>query len=94
MDSGITITMAFPDFVATEIRAHNLGKDGKPLGVSPAREEQFMSAEDCARLVLRGMARREREIIMTTRGRWIGLGKLIAPALVDRLARRVIEQGH
>ena len=94
MDSGITITMAFPDFVATEIRAHNLGKDGKPLGVSPAQEDKFMSAEDCARLVLRGMAQREREIIMTPRGKWIGLGKLIAPALVDRLARRVIEQGH
>jgi short-subunit dehydrogenase len=94
MDSGVTITLAFPDFVATEIRAHNLGKDGKPLGVSPAREEKFMSAEECARLILRGAARREREIIMTTRGKWIGLVRLIAPALVDRMARRAIEQGH
>ena len=94
LDSGITVTMAFPDFVATKIRAHNLGKDGKPLGVSPAREEKFMSAEQCARLILRGTARRKREIILTTRGRWITLGKLIAPALVDHLARRAIEKGH
>ena len=94
MGRGVTITMAFPDFVATGIRAHNLGKDGKPLGVSPAHEEKFMSAEKCARLILRGVARREREIIMTSRGNWIALGKLIAPVLVDRLARRVIEQGH
>jgi len=94
MGSGVTVTLAFPDFVATEIRAHNLGKDGKPLGVSPAREEKFMSAAECARLILRGVARREREIILTRRGKWIGLGKLIAPALVDRLARRAIEQGH
>ncbi len=94
MESGVTVTLAFPDFVATEIRARNVGKDGKPLGVSPAREEKFMSAEECARRIVRGVARREREIIMTPRGRWIALGKLIAPALVDRLARRAIERGH
>jgi hypothetical protein len=64
------------------------------LGVSPAREERFTSAAECARLILRGVTRREREITLTTRGRWIALGKLIAPALVDRLARRAIEQGH
>lgn len=94
MDRGVTVTLAFPDFVATGIRAHNLGKDGKPLGISPAHEEKFMSAAECARLILRGTARREREIILTTRGKWIALGKLIAPALVDRLARRAIERGH
>lgn len=94
MDSGVTVTLAFPDFVATDIRTHNLGKDGKPLGVSPAREEKFMSAEECARLILRGAARRERETILTPRGKWLMLGKLIAPALVDRLARRAIEQSR
>jgi hypothetical protein len=45
-------------------------------------------------LILRGTARRKREIILTTRGRWITLGKLIAPARVDHLARRAIEKGH
>jgi short-subunit dehydrogenase len=94
MDSGVTVTLAFPDFVATGIRAHNLGKDGKPLGVSPAHEEKFMSAEECACWIVRGTARREREVVMTSRGKWIALGRLIAPALVDHLARRAMEQGH
>jgi short-subunit dehydrogenase len=94
LETGVTVTLALPDFVATDIRANNLGADGKPLGVSPAHEEKFMSAAVCAGHILRGAARRDRETIMTARGRWMALGKLIAPGWVDRLARRASEQGH
>ena len=48
------------------------------------------SAEECARIVLRAMERRERFAFTTLRakvGRWI---KLVAPALVDRLAADAI----
>ena len=41
--------------------------------------------------------RKERDLLVPAigelRGKWIALGKLIAPALVDRLARRAIERG-
>jgi len=62
--------------------------------VSPVREGEVMSAADCATRIVRAMERREREVVMTARGRmglWL---KLIAPSLVDRIARRAIERGH
>jgi NAD(P)-dependent dehydrogenase (short-subunit alcohol dehydrogenase family) len=91
--SGVTVTMVYPGFVATGIRERALGGDGRPLGTSPVREAEVMRVETCARLILDAAARRRRELVMTGRGRvgmWL---KLVAPGLVDRIARRAIERG-
>jgi short-subunit dehydrogenase len=92
--SGVTVTMAYPDFVATETRQRALGADGRPIGESPVREGEVMTAEECARQILRAAARRRRELIMSARGRvgmWL---KLVAPGLIDRIARRAIDRGR
>jgi NAD(P)-dependent dehydrogenase (short-subunit alcohol dehydrogenase family) len=92
--TGVTVTMVYPGFVATEIRERAFGADGKPLGASPVREAEVMTAETCARLILEAAARRRRELVMTRRGK-IGMWlKVLAPGLVDRIARRAIEQGR
>lgn len=93
-DTGVTVTMVYPGFVATEIRERAFGADGKPLGASPVRESEVMAAETCARLILEAAAHRRRELVMTRRGKlgmWL---KVLAPGLVDRIARRAIEQGR
>jgi short-subunit dehydrogenase len=93
-DSGVAVTMIYPGFVATGIRENATGPDGKPILVSPVKEGEVMSVEDCARRIVRAIERREREVIMTARGK-IGLFlKLVAPGLVDRIARRAIEKGR
>ena len=93
-ESGVTVTMIYPGFVATGIRENAAGPDGKPIRVSPVKESRVMSVEDCARRIVTAIERREREVVMTARGR-IGLWlKLIAPSLVDRIARRAIETGR
>ena len=91
--SGVAVTMIYPGFVATGIRENATGPDGRPIAVSPVRESQVMSAQACARRIVRALERREREVVMTARGRmglWL---KLLAPSLVDRIARRAIERG-
>lgn len=91
--TGVTVTIVYPDFVTSEIRERAYGADGKPLGVSPVRESEVMSAETCAALIARAAAERRRELIMGTRGK-IGLWlKLIAPAVVDRIAAKAIREG-
>jgi hypothetical protein len=53
-----------------------------------------MSVEACAARIVRAIGRREREVVMTARGKmglWL---RLVAPGLVDRLARRAIERGR
>lgn len=91
LKTGVSVTIAFPDFVATDIRASNFGPDGKPLGTSPAREDMMMSVETCARYLIRGAARRDREILMTPRGKLGPWMKLIAPGLVDRFTLNAIK---
>lgn len=92
--SGVSVTMAYPGFVATEVRRRAFGGDGRPLGASPVREAEVMTAETCAAIILRATAARKREVVMTARGK-LGLWlKLIAPGLVDRIARRTIEAGR
>jgi short-subunit dehydrogenase len=91
---GTSVTMIYPDFVATEIRERALGADGKPLGISPVREAEVMTVEACARLIVRAVAQRRRELIMTLRGQvgmWL---KLITPGFVDRMAQKAIEEGR
>ena len=92
--SGISVIMVFPDFVASEIRRRAFGPDGRPMGRSPIREDEIMSVDRCARMIIRAAARRKRELVMTARGRvgvWL---KLITPGLVDRIALRAIVKGR
>jgi short-subunit dehydrogenase len=94
-ESGVTVTQVFPGFVATEIRERAFGPDGRPLGAgnSPVREAQVMTAEECARQIVDAAGKRKRELIMTLRGKVGAKLKLIAPGLVDRIARKAIAQG-
>jgi len=92
--SGVSVTMIYPGFVASEVRQRALGPDGKPLGTSPVRESEVMPVETCARLIVRAMSRRQREMVMTLRGKvgqWL---KLIVPGLVDRIALNAIQSGR
>ena len=93
-DSGVSVTMIYPGFVKSEIRERAAGADGKPLGQSPVHESEVMTAETCARIIISAAAKRKREEVMTLRGKlgqWI---KLIAPGMVDRVARQIIERGR
>ena len=93
-DSGVTVTMIYPGFVATGIRENATGPDGKPILVSPVKEGEVMSVEECARQIVKAIERRDREVIMTARGKMGQWLKLIAPSLVDRIAKRAVEKGR
>jgi len=92
--SGVTVTMIYPGFVSTGIRENASGPDGKPIAVSPVKEGEVMGVEECARIIVEAMQTRKREVIMTARGK-IGLWlKLVAPGVIDRIAKRAIESGR
>lgn len=92
-DDGVSVTVVYPGFVATGVRRHAVGPDGRPLDTSPVQEARVMTAAACARITLAAAARRRREVVMTARGRvgqWL---RLIAPGVTDRIARRAIARG-
>lgn len=90
--AGVTVTIAFPDFVATGTQARSLGPDGQPLGTNPLHSTSAMPTEEAARDIIAAAAARKREIIMSRRARWGKWLKLIAPTIPDRLTRQAIEK--
>jgi short-subunit dehydrogenase len=93
-ESGVDVSIVAPDFVVSEIHKRAIGPDGEPLGVSPMQQSKIMTAETCARLIARGMEKRQRLLLMSARGRWGRWLKLIAPGVIDRIAARAIRRRH
>jgi NAD(P)-dependent dehydrogenase (short-subunit alcohol dehydrogenase family) len=92
-EHGISVTVIYPDYVASETRVRAFGPEGEPLGKSPIQEGAVMTAETCAALILEAAARRKRQAILSRRGKILLWVKLIAPGLVDRMALRAIRRG-
>ena len=89
-DDGIAVMVAYPGVVATEIRRRGWNGRGEPAGVSGLSEAGAMPVDECARLIVEGMRARRREVVMGARSR-IGLWlKLLAPGVVDRMARAAL----
>jgi len=90
--AGVSVTLAYPGVVATEIRYRGFNAKGEAAGKSGLDESGAMSVETCARLIVDGTEARARDIVMTTKGklgRWI---KLLAPGVVDKLALKALNQ--
>ncbi|CAG0946435.1 3-dehydrosphinganine reductase [Gammaproteobacteria bacterium] len=92
MNSGVSVTIAYPGVVATEIRYRGFNAEGQAAGKSGLDERGAMSVEECARLIIDGTEARRRDIVMSAKGklgRWM---KLIAPSMVDRMALKALKQ--
>ena len=91
---GVAVLTVFPGVVQTEIRRHGWNGRGETAGFSGLSEEGAMSVEECARRIVEAMRRREREVVMTAKARVALWLKLIAPALVDRMARAALNRSR
>jgi short-subunit dehydrogenase len=89
--SGVSVTTAYPGVVATNIRYRGLNASGEAAGSSGLKEDDAMSVEECAQLIIRGMNSREREVVMTAKGKLGRFLKLIAPGLVEKLAMAALK---
>jgi len=90
--SGVSVTIAYPGVVATDIRHRGFNAAGQVAGKSGLDESGAMSVEECARLIVDGTEARKRDIVMSAKGklgRWM---KLIAPAMLDRMATKALKK--
>ena len=88
----LDVTIAYPGVVDTQIRYRGFNAQGQASGLSSLDERGAMSVQACARLILDGTLARERDIVMTAKGklgRWL---KLLAPAMVDRMALKALKK--
>jgi short-subunit dehydrogenase len=84
--AGVSVTVAYPGVVATQIRHRGFNAKGEPAGSSGLKEDKAMSVEECARLIIAGMDARRREVVMTARDRFGRFVKLLAPGVIENIA--------
>jgi short-subunit dehydrogenase len=90
--AGVSVTIAYPGVVATQIRYRGFNARGEAAGRSGLDERGAMSVEECARLIVDGTEQRRRDIVMTAKGRLGRWLKLLAPGMVDRMALKALKQ--
>lgn len=91
-DAGVSVTIAYPGVVQTQIRQHGFNAQGEAAGVSALHEDNAMSTEECARQIIYGMVRRRREVVMTAPGKLARYLKLIAPWWVEHMALSAVKK--
>jgi len=93
-DSGISVTTVYPDFVATRFAANVRDAGGRPRGQDAARiySEKTMTAQKCARLIVEAAAARRRDVTLSARGILAPWIKLLAPGVVDKIAKKVVRK--
>ena len=87
----MSVTTAYPGVVDTRIRYHGYNARGEAAGVSGLKEDGAMTAAECAHLILDGMRRRQREVVMTGKGKLGRFIKLIAPGMVEDMALAALQ---
>lgn len=91
---GVSVTVVYPGFVATDIAERALGPGGELLGTRPVSKRHVMSAAECARRTIGAASARSREVVMVRGGRLGQLLRIVAPRLVDRITLRTVERGR
>jgi len=91
---GVAVTVAYPGVVDTRIRHRGYNASGQAAGSSGLREDDVMPVSTCARLILQGMNARQREVVMTAKGRLGRWLKLVAPGWVDRMAWQALQRSR
>jgi short-subunit dehydrogenase len=87
---GVQVCAIYPGVVATDIRRNGWNAKGETAGVSGVKEEGAMSVEQCVSLIVDAMAKRKREVVMTAKSKLARWLKLLAPSVVDNLARKAL----
>ena len=87
------MTTADPGVVDARICCHGDNAAGDAAGVSGRKEDGTMTVKECARLIITGLSRHQREVVMSAKGK---LGsceaaklrssiKLIAPGMMENM---------
>jgi short-subunit dehydrogenase len=87
--NGVHVTMVCPGYIRTEISLSALRGDGRKHAKMDSELAHGMPAEECARQILRGIARRKREIVVAApREKALVYIKRFFPDLLARMTGR------
>lgn len=85
LKKGVHVMIVAPGFTESNVRFSALTADGTTQGASPRKEDKMMSAQSVGRSIVRGCARRKRQMMLDVDGKATVWLKFFAPRLLDRL---------
>lgn len=85
LQTGVHVMVACPGFTASNIRNTALVADGSLQGSSSMEEGRMMTADEVAGLIVGGVRRRRRDLIITGQGKLTVFMSRFFPRLTDRL---------
>jgi short-subunit dehydrogenase len=88
MNYGVHVMWVCPGFTTSNIRNAALNKDAKPQGESPLNEKKLMSAEECARHIIKAIEKRKRTLVLTFEGKQTIFMNKFFPGWADKLVRK------
>jgi short-subunit dehydrogenase len=88
LHSGVNVMWVCPGFTASNIRLAALDSHGHARGETVLDEGSIMTAEECARHIVRAIAKGRRTLVLTLLGKITVFLNKMAPALADRLTYR------
>jgi short-subunit dehydrogenase len=83
--TGVHVMWVCPGFTTSNIRHAALNSQGQTGGDSVLDEGRLMSAEECARHIVRAIEKRKRTLVLTFLGKVTVLLNKLVPSLADRL---------
>ncbi len=85
LHSGAHIMWVSPGFTASNIRNVAKNAKGEAQGETPLAEDQLMTAEQCANIIVNAIDKRKRTVVMTLQGKFtVWINKWL-PSLADKL---------
>jgi short-subunit dehydrogenase len=85
LHTGVNVMWAAPGFTASNIRKVSRGNNGAAQEESPLEEGKLMTAGECAGIVLSGIGRRKRTVVMTGQGKLVVWLNKLLPGLTDKM---------
>jgi short-subunit dehydrogenase len=89
LDTGVNVMWVSPGFTASNTRYAALGDNAKPVMDSKLDEGKIMTAEECARHIIKAIAKRKRTLVLTFQGKEALFMNKFFPALADKLIRKM-----
>lgn len=85
LHSNVNVMWVCPGFTQSNIRNVALDIKGQPQGESPMDEQSLMTASECAAHILESIEKRERTLVLTSKGKQTVWLNRLWPSLADRL---------
>ena len=86
-DEGVNVMWVSPGFTKSNIRNAALNYKAEAQGETPFDEEELMSAEECAKHILKAIEKRKRTMVLTFTGKQTVFLNKFFPSLADKFTK-------